>query len=79
MLFMLVGCSSQDLTKAEVEYRHGVDYINWLACMDAYHRAGIATVHDYPASVRKPAHHEIRGDLIQNNCRHVLGDYWAEY
>lgn len=76
---LLVGCASQDLTRDEIEYRHGVDYLNWLTCMKAYHDNGRSTVHTYPASVRKPTHHEVRSDLIGNNCRWVLGEYWAEY
>ena len=75
------GCASVD---PEVrEYELGILQENYDMCLRAYKQAGEPFTHmDHTHSDDRiqglPAMFALRSDLAWNNCRMVLGKYWAE-
>lgn len=78
-LALTSGCATQ-LTPEEREWRRGIDAENWRLCEMVYQRQNVVIVSDHP-HVRHRRHrpHEIQSDLVANQCRRVLKEYWAEY
>ena len=78
----LAGCAS-NLTADERDWREGIDRENWRLCDRAYRQARKATIHlnhSHKYEDRRPVkHHFIRDDLMRNQCRSILRDYWADY
>lgn len=75
------GCAV--LTEEESELRLQLDRENWALCEYAYELGGVATlhidhIHRNGHVYGMPEHHAIVSDLMYNNCRLVLGKYWAE-
>ena len=77
---IVLGCSSNPLTE-EQEYNRQIDLQNWLLCEAVYESSGRPTIH------YNHTHRNLRGnslayavkqDLIDNSCRMILRDYWAE-
>lgn len=82
------SCTTQPLTEAELEardYRRAIDKENWRVCELAYKQAGRYTVHtehihDSNGNPRGlPEIWAVKRDLADNNCRMMLGEYWADY
>ncbi len=65
------------------EYNRGIDYENWRLCQKLYDQAGQQTLHvDHQHARRdrgRSRHWEIKSDLMYNQCRMYLGEYWAEH
>ena len=63
------------------EYRRGIDTLNWNLCLQVYNNSPGAFVWhiNHNGSHRHYNPMDIRQDLVQNSCRSVLGDYWADY
>jgi hypothetical protein len=89
---IMVGCSglgacSTVLTEDELfarDWKRGIDAQNWELCDYAYRKAGRPTVHRDHRHTRHGIRHmnpdaAIRSDLLQNDCRIVLRDYWIDY
>ena len=79
-LFFLLLTACSPLTEREQEekaYNDEIDRQNWELCQEIYKKAGVAT---YSRHAHKGRHrsHEVRDDLFLNNCRKVLGPYWAD-
>lgn len=77
---ILTGCAGT-LTQEEIEWRDGIDRENWRNCERVYQQQRIATIHiDHRHGPRDRVRAwDIRSDLHVNNCRAILGDYWADY
>lgn len=78
------GCATQPLSYEEIEardWRRGIDRENWEMCMAAYKQADRYTVHVNHEGT--PQHHRrinnIRSDLLVNQCRWVMRNYWIDY
>ena len=90
VLLTVDGCAAgeEELTDVEkqerAEIRKLVDAENWMYCKAAYERAGSYTIH-YDHMHRDgrvyglSEERAIRRDLIDNNCRAILQDYWIPY
>jgi len=82
MVSLLLSCTT--LPNDEREWQKEVDSANYRACVEAYRLFGGGSSlmvhrghehHDYSRVYAV----ELRGDLIDNNCRKILGPLWAEY
>lgn len=79
-LFFLLLTACVPLTEREKEeraYNDEIDRQNWELCQEIYRRSGVAT---YSRHTHQGKHkdHEVRDDLTMNNCRKILGPYWAD-
>lgn len=75
---LLAGCATlTEKEKEERAYNEQIDRENWELCQEVYRRSGVATYsrHSHHNQHRP---HEIRDDLMVNECRRVLGPYWAD-
>ena len=78
MLIAVAGCAT--VNEDEREWRQGIDAENWSLCELVYRQNGKATVHnnhDYSHKHISPI--DLKMDLGFNNCKRILGDYWASY
>lgn len=76
------ACTTQPLQEAELEareYRRAIDRENWELCKLAYEQNGRPTWHKDHIEREHHRHWTVKSDLSVNNCRMILGDYWAEY
>ena len=64
-----------------MEYKAGVDNINWWMCERAIREGGGWTLHYDHRHGRwdKVKRWDIRDDLRTNGCRQILGPEWANY
>jgi hypothetical protein len=75
----LNACSTP-LPSYEVEWRRSIDHENWRMCANAYKQYNHYTIHvDHTIKEHKYNSRWVKYDLLQNNCRQVLGQYWADY
>ena len=83
ILLMMCGfaaCATQNLSPEEVEWRRHVDQQNWLLCQYVYKKSNAILRSDHVhIKGRRHTPQEVRSDLMKNNCRLVLRDYWIEY
>lgn len=77
--FLLFGCAST-MTAEEVEYQRQLDRENWALCEAVYKEARQYTLHIGHVHRRgvEPKWYEIKDDLTSNDCRRVLGPYYAK-
>ena len=77
---LCAGCAST-LTPEEREYQQAIDLENWVMCEKVYEQYGKWTIHrDHSHTRARPYPRGfVKQDLADNNCRKVLGEYWAEY
>ncbi len=79
LLFLLLAGCAETRTRDEIEWDRQMDRENWALCMKAYEHAGKPTFHRGHIHGRGANRLEwIRTDLMDNNCRRVLGPYWAD-
>jgi hypothetical protein len=80
--FTATGCTT--LSHDEQEWRKAMVYENWELCEMVYEDAGLSTIHRNHTHRRGGRVHGMdrltaaRLDLRDNQCRQVLGDYWAQ-
>lgn len=80
--FIFEGCSTLTIEQIEArDWKQSIDRENWELCDKAYRQHSKATIHlDHQHGKRdRIKHWMIKSDLLQNNCKMVLGEYWAEY
>ena len=70
VILALTGCAST-LTPEEREWRAAIDAENWALCERVYREARVMIVYTEPSMVKR--------DLVVNECKRVLGDYYADY
>ena len=78
----MTGCVSSPLSEVQ-EYNRQIDIQNWVLCEAVYERANTPTVH-YGHTHRRHMSvgllaDAVKDDLIQNRCRGILKDYWADH
>ena len=84
LLLLLASCAS-NLTADQMQWRQGIDNENWDNCERVYLSSAVYTLHiGHTHSKRdvrlgKVSDRDIRDDLMTNNCRFILRDYWIEY
>lgn len=65
------------MTDLEREIARERDYERWLICKEVYRVKGGIWFSTYQARPNKrPRNHEIQSDLVNNECRMVLGKHW---
>lgn len=83
-MLILSGCAGEPLTEDELferDYKRAMDLENWAACEKAYNDQGRPTWHmDHRHGERDRIRQwMIKKDLIDNNCRAILGkERWAK-
>jgi len=86
LLLFLTGCVTQ-MTEVEREQRLWklqIDRENWSLCQLAYKSQNVPMLHrDHThiggKTVGVTEKTALRSDLQTNQCRRILGDYWATY
>lgn len=65
----------------EREARRSIDLENWEMCNAAYNASRYYTIHSNHRHCRTCRDRPwiVRKDLLDNNCRQVLRDYWIKY
>ena len=82
LIIALGSCSNTPPTEEELferEYNEGIDKANWVVCTKKYLQQGEPTYHKghtHDRSRVRPI--DVRFDLIDNNCKRILGDSWAD-
>ena len=71
------GCATYDAE--ERAYRDAIDAENWRMCELVYQQAGASTYHRDHEHNHRVRWDDIKKDLMDNRCKVLLGDYWAEY
>jgi len=75
LTLLLVGCAST-LTPDERQYRDVENALKWDACQKIYAEHGKPTISKHAhGRTRKHRPHEVREDLILNNCQSILRDW----
>ena len=79
LILLLAGCA-ETRTQDEIEWRRAMDRENWTLCAKVYEQAGVPTYHRGHVHRRNAVDkiEWVRADLMHNNCRRVLGPYWAD-
>lgn len=79
-LILLLASCAETKTQDEIEWDRAMDRENWALCEKVYQQSGVVTYHvgHSHQKGRKIYPHEIKSDLAMNDCRQVLGPYWAE-
>ena len=74
----LVGCTT--MTPEEAEWAEHHDRLNWELCQLAYRSSHVRMAYSdhMHGKHRKHRWHDVKSDLAENNCKRVLGKYWAE-
>ncbi len=90
LAILMAGCAStlteeEQQAKADAtEWKKGIDYENYRMCMLMYDQAGVQTIHidhqhDRRSKKRGPRWSDVKSDLMYNECRRHLKEYWADY
>lgn len=83
IVFLLAVSCAAPLTEDELfrrEYNEKIDEQNWELCREVYRRSGVRLAVSDHAHGKGKKHYpfHVRRDLIDNNCKRILGAYWAE-
>jgi hypothetical protein len=72
------GCATSSME--DREYRRQVDAHNWDQCAALYKVHRTATFHrDHTHSSGRVREWDVKTDLMDNNCRQLLGDSYLNY
>jgi len=80
---VMVACTTltnEQLVKRaeEKEWRRHTDLINWELCEKLHRGPTIHLGHEHKRW-QMTRWYVVKADLTNNNCRSILGAYWAEY
>lgn len=81
LLLLFPGCGlGPAYTPEEVAWKQQMDRENWRLCEAVYRAKGGATIHRGHSHQkgRQTRIGAVRTDLSDNQCRLILGPYWAE-
>jgi hypothetical protein len=84
VIIVAQGCAVLTEEQEEIiQYNRQIDLQNWTLCKQAYERSGTFTIHfghthQGPMS-RNAEANAVKDDLIDNHCKMILRDYWADH
>lgn len=83
-LLSVASCATLPLTEEEEfvrDYNRSINRENWALCEKVYREWGEPTHHKdhtHPSDGKGVKEWMINNDLFDNQCRQILGEYWAK-